>query len=183
MDFYGSREKFVSQLDTLFAQEERIDGENASPDISGLIGQYVHGNEPSHHIIYFYTMAGEPAKAADHVREVYEKMYFNNENGLAGNEDEGQMSAWYVLSSLGFYQVEPASTRFWFGAPNFTKMEVRVKGGVFSIIAEGLDETSKYIQSVELNGAPYNKGYIDFSDIEKGGTLKFTMGSAPAKWY
>ncbi|MBQ8069311.1 MAG: GH92 family glycosyl hydrolase [Bacteroidales bacterium] len=183
VDFYGSREKFVSQLDTLFAQEERIDGENASPDISGLIGQYVHGNEPSHHIIYFYTMAGEPAKAADHVREVYEKMYFNNENGLAGNEDEGQMSAWYVLSSLGFYQVEPASTRFWFGAPNFPKMDVKVKGGVFSIIAEGLDETSKYIQSVELNGAPYNKGYIEFSDIEKGGTLKFIMGSTPAKWY
>ena len=183
VDFYGSREKFVSQLDTLFAQEERIDGENASPDISGLIGQYVHGNEPSHHIIYFYTMAGEPAKAAEHVREVYDTMYFNNENGLAGNEDEGQMSAWYVLSSLGFYQVEPASTKFWFGAPNFPKMDVKVKGGVFSIVAEGLDDAHPYIQSVELDGKPYNKAYIEFSDIEKGGSLKFIMGSAPAKWY
>ena len=183
VEFYGSREKFVSQLDTLFAQEERIDGENASPDISGLIGQYVHGNEPSHHIIYFYSMAGEPAKTADHVREVYEKMYFNNENGLAGNEDAGQMSAWYVLSSMGFYQVEPASTEFWFGAPNFPQMDVTVKGGVFSITSEGLDAKNPYIQSVELNGQPYDKGYIDFKDIEKGGSLKFIMGSTPAKWY
>ena len=128
-------------------------------------------------------MAGEPAKTADHVREVYDKMYFNNENGLAGNEDEGQMSAWYVLSSMGFYQVEPASTEFWFGAPNFPQMDVKVKGGVFSITAEGLDAKNPYIQSVELNGEPYNKGYIDFKDIEKGGSLKFVMGSSSAKWY
>ena len=183
VEFYGSREKFVSQLDTLFAQKEEIEGENASPDISGLIGQYVHGNEPSHHIIYFYSMAGEPAKAADHVREVYDKMYFNNENGLAGNEDEGQMSAWYVLSSFGFYQVEPASTEFWFGAPNFPQMEINVSGGTFSITAEGLSDDNPYIQRIELNGMPYEKGYIDFKDISEGGSLKFIMGPEPAKWY
>ena len=183
VEFYGSREKFVSQLDTLFAQKEEIEGENASPDISGLIGQYVHGNEPSHHIIYFYSMAGEPAKAADHVREVYDKMYFNNENGLAGNEDEGQMSAWYVLSSFGFYQVEPASTEFWFGAPNFPQMEINVSGGTFSITAEGLSDDNPYIQRIELNGMPYEKGYIDFKDISEGGSLKFIMGPEPVKWY
>ena len=183
VEFYGSRERFVSQLDTLFAQKEEIEGENASPDISGLIGQYVHGNEPSHHIVYFYSMAGEPAKTADHVREVYEKMYFNNENGLAGNEDEGQMSAWYVLSSFGFYQVEPASTEFWFGAPNFPQMDIKVSGGTFSITAEGLSDDNPYIQKIELNGIPYEKGYIDFKDIFKGGSLKFIMGPDPVKWY
>jgi len=183
VDFYGSREAFVARLDTLFAQESRIDGENASPDISGLIGQYVHGNEPSHHIIYFYSMAGEPAKTADHVREVYDKMYFADENGLAGNEDEGQMSAWYVLSALGFYQVEPASTRFWFGAPLFEKVSLEVEGGLFEIVADNLSPENKYIQSIELNGLPYDKGYIEFSDITAGGLLSYTMGPEPAKWY
>ena len=178
--FYGSKEKLVERLDTLFAQPSRIDGENASADITGLIGQYVHGNEPSHHIIYFYTMAGAPAKAADKVREVYDTMYFNNENGLAGNEDEGQMSAWYVLSSMGFYQVEPASTRFWFGLPRFGKMEVKVPGGVFSIVRSG---DGKYIQNVTLNNQPYEKGYLDFADIVSGGNLVFNMGDTPAVWY
>ena len=180
VEFYGSKEMFVERLDTLFAQPTRIDGENASADISGLIGQYVHGNEPSHHIIYFYSMAGAPAKAADKVREVYQTMYFNNDNGLAGNEDEGQMSAWYVLSSMGFYQVEPASTQFWFGYPRFDKMEVKVAGGVLKISRKG---AGNYIQSVKLNGADYAKGYIDYADIAAGGTLEFTMGDNPTCWY
>ncbi|MDY6277924.1 MAG: GH92 family glycosyl hydrolase [Bacteroidales bacterium] len=180
VEFYGSKEKLVERLDTLFAQPSIIEGENASPDISGLIGQYVHGNEPSHHIIYFYSMAGAPAKAADRVREVYETMYFNNDNGLAGNEDEGQMSAWYVLSAMGFYQVEPASTQFWFGMPRFREMEVAVAGGTLSIKCTG---KGKYIQSVALNGAAYDKGYIDFADITAGGTLEFTLGDTPVCWY
>ena len=179
-DFYGGREQLVARLDTLFAQDSRIEGENASPDISGLIGQYVHGNEPSHHIIYFYSMAGEPAKTADRVREVYDTMYFADENGLAGNEDEGQMSAWYVLSSLGFYQVEPASTQFWFGLPRFKEADVKVAGGTFSIRCEG---EGRYIQDVTLNGAPYDKGYLEFADITAGGTLVYHMGDDPAVWY
>ena len=178
--FYGGKEQLVAQLDTLFAQDARIDGENASPDISGLIGQYVHGNEPSHHIIYFYTMAGAPAKAADRIREVYETMYFNNENGLAGNEDEGQMSAWYVLSSLGFYQVEPASTQFWFGLPRFREAAVKVAGGTFTVRTKG---EGPYIQGVTLNGSPYAKGYVEFADITAGGELTFTLGAEPALWY
>ena len=180
VEFYGGREQLVARLDTLFAQDSRIEGENASPDISGLIGQYVHGNEPSHHIIYFYTMAGAPAKAADRIREVYETMYFANDNGLAGNEDEGQMSAWYVLSSLGFYQVEPASTQFWFGLPRFREASVQVVGGTFQVRCKG---EGPYIQGVTLNGKPYAKGYLEFADITAGGTLVFQMGDAPAVWY
>ena len=180
VEFYGGREQLVARLDTLFAQDSRIEGENASPDISGLIGQYVHGNEPSHHIIYFYTMAGAPAKAADRIREVYETMYFANDNGLAGNEDEGQMSAWYVLSSLGFYQVEPASTQFWFGLPRFREASVQVAGGTFQVRCKG---EGPYIQGVTLNGKPYAKGYLEFADITAGGTLVFQMGDAPAVWY
>lgn len=183
VQFYGSKENLVSRLDTLFAQDSRIEGENASPDISGLIGQYVHGNEPSHHIIYFYTMAGAPAKAADKVWEVYDTMYFNNPNGLAGNEDEGQMSAWYVLSSLGFYQVEPGGTRYYFGSPRFDKATVAVSGGTLSIEAQGVSATNRYIQSIEFNGAPYAKSYLEFSDIAKGGKLVYHMGSEPKVWY
>lgn len=180
VEFYGSKENLVSQLDTLFTRPSVVEGENASPDISGLIGQYVHGNEPSHHIIYFYSMAGAPAKAADAVREVYETMYFNNDNGLAGNEDEGQMSAWYVLSSMGFYQVEPAGTQFWFGLPRFKEMSVKVAGGVLKISCKG---EGRYIQSVTLNGKPYDKGYLDYTNIAAGGTLVYTMGDNPTCWY
>ena len=181
--FYGSRENFVARLDTLFAQKTEIEGDNASPDIAGLIGQYAHGNEPSHHILYFYTMAGEPAKTADKVREVYETMYLNDPNGLSGNEDEGQMSSWYILSALGFYQVEPAVPRYWFGAPLFEKVTLRVPGGTLVIKAEGLSETNRYIQDVTLNGAAHKLGYISYEDICRGGTLTYRMGPEPAKWF
>lgn len=182
-EFFGSNEKLVERLDTLFTTSSRIDGDNVSPDISGLIGQYVHGNEPSHHIIYFYTMAGFPGKAAERVREVLKTMYSTSPDGLSGNEDEGQMSAWYILSSLGFYQVEPASTRFWFASPLLNSAEIKVKGEKFKIKALNNSDTNIYIQSIRLNGKNYNKPYIDFKDIEKGGELEFTMGSNPAKWY
>ena len=183
VDFYGSREKFTQRLDSLFAADSRIDGEDASPDISGLIGQYAHGNEPSHHVIYFYTMAGEPYKTADLARRIYSEFYKNADDGLCGNEDAGQMSAWYVLSSLGFYEVEPASTRYWFGAPAFEEVDLKVAGGTFRIKASGLSGTNRYIQSVTLNGKPLDRGYIEYSDITKGGELVFTMGSEPSVWY
>ena len=183
VDFYGSREKFVERLDSLFAADSRIDGEDASPDISGLIGQYAHGNEPSHHVIYFYTMAGEPYKTADLARRIYSEFYKNADDGLCGNEDAGQMSAWYVLSSLGFYEVEPASTRYWFGAPAFEEVDLKVAGGTFKIKASGLSGTNRYIQSVTLNGKPLDRGYIEYSDITKGGELVFTMAAEPSVWY
>ena len=183
VDFYGSREKFIERLDSLFAADSRIDGEDASPDISGLIGQYAHGNEPSHHVIYFYTMAGEPYKTADLARRIYSEFYKNADDGLCGNEDAGQMSAWYALSALGFYEIEPASTRFWFGAPAFEAVDLKVAGGTFKIKASGLSDANRYIQSVTLNGKPYDKAYIEYSDIVKGGELVFEMGAEPAVWY
>ena len=176
VDLFGSREATVAKLDGLFEAPDHVEGENASPDISGLIGQYAHGNEPGHHTIYLYAMLGEPDKAADRLRQVYKEMYFNDVEGLAGNEDVGQMSAWYVLSSFGFYQVEPACPRFWFGAPNFEKAVVKVAGGTFTITANGLSDENRYIRGVKLNGKPYDLPYIEYKDIVKGGTLEFTMG-------
>ena len=181
--FYGSREKFIERLDSLFSADSRIEGKDASPDISGLIGQYAHGNEPSHHVIYFYTMAGEPYKTADLARRIYSEFYRNADDGLCGNEDAGQMSAWYVLSSMGFYEAEPASTRYWFGAPAFEEMTMKVSGGTFRIKAEGLSGTNRYIRSVTLNGKPLASPFIEYSDIVKGGDLVFKMGVEPAVWY
>ena len=128
-------------------------------------------------------MLGEPAKAADRLRQVYREMYTDTPKGLAGNEDVGQMSAWYILSTLGFYQVEQAVPRYWFGAPLFEKAEVAVPGGTFTIIADGLSDEHPYIQNVKLNGQPYDKGYIEYKDIVAGGELRFEMGAEPACWY
>lgn len=183
VNIYGSKEKFIERLDSLFAAKSEIVGLDSSPDISGLIGQYAHGNEPSHHIIYFYTMAGQPWKAADLVSKVFKEFYFNDPNGLAGNEDEGQMSAWYVLSSMGFYQAEPANPRFWFGKPAFEQADIKVPGGTFSVTAEGLSPENIYIQSVTLNGEDYAKPYIEYQDIYRGGKLVFKMGSEKKCWY
>ena len=182
-DFYGSNLKMIDRLDTLFSTSSILEGENVSPDISGLIGQYVHGNEPSHHIIYFYTMAGAPWKAAEKVREVLKTMYSTKPDGLSGNEDEGQMSAWYILSALGFYQVEPASTRFWFGSPIFDSATIRTGKNKFIIKTIDNSPENIYISSVILNGKPYKKAYIDYNDIKKGGKLVFTMNNKPVKWY
>ena len=176
VELFGSREATVAKLDGLFEAPDHVEGENASPDISGLIGQYAHGNEPGHHTIYLYAMLGEPDKAADRLRQVYKEMYFNDVEGLAGNEDVGQMSAWYVLSSFGFYQVEPACPRFWFGAPNLEKAVLKVAGGTFTITADGLSDENRYIRGVKLNGKPYDLPYIEYKDIMKGGKLAFTMG-------
>jgi len=171
-ELYGSREAILEALDSLFTVSSQLDGA-APPDISGLIGQYAHGNEPSHHIIYLYSMLGAPEKAAARLHQVYNELYFNDPEGLSGNEDVGQMSAWYVLSAMGFYQVEPASTRFWFGLPRFPKMTVKVAGGTFTITAEGpLDGV---IDTVRLNGKTYDLPYIEYKDIVAGGTLAFSL--------
>ena len=182
VEFYGGREGFEAKLDSLFTAPSSLE-EGAAPDISGMIGQYVHGNEPSHHIIYLYTMQGFPWKTADRAREVMSTLYTADRAGLCGNEDVGQMSAWYVLSALGFYQLEPASTRFWFGSPIVNKAEVNVGGRTFTIIARNNSETNKYIQSVKLNGKPYSLPFIDYSDMKAGARLEFEMGAEPALWY
>ena len=188
VECFGSKEAFINKLDSLFIVPSVVEGLDASPDISGLIGQYAHGNEPSHHILYFYTMAGQPWKTADRVRQVLSIMYTSKPDGLCGNEDVGQMSAWYILSSLGFYQVEPGSGRYWFGSPLFDKVEIVTREapwGIvkFKITAKNNSSENRYIQRVTLNGKPYNKGYIDHEQIAWGGELVFHMGPKPAIWY
>ena len=183
IDCFGSKEAFFNKLDSLFTVDSRITGEDSSPDISGMIGQYAHGNEPSHHVLYLYTMAGQPWKAADKIRYVLDSLYHDEPDGLSGNEDVGQMSAWYVLSSLGFYQSEPAGGRYYFGTPLFDRADIKVEGGVFSVVAHGNSDAARYITGVKLNGAVYTKPYVDFSDIAAGGVLEFEMGEQPVLWY
>ena len=183
VDCFGSKHTFISKLDSLFKVSSVIEGAETSPDISGLIGQYAHGNEPSHHILYFYTMAGQPWKTADKVREVLSTLYTSGRDGLSGNEDVGQLSSWYIMSSLGFYQVEPGTDRYWFGSPLFDEVEVKVPGGTFRIIAEGNSADNRYIQSITLNGKAYTKGYIRHSDIAAGGELVLKMGAEKKIWY
>ena len=184
MNCFGSRDRMIEKLDSLFIVESDVDFAAGSPDISGLIGQYAHGNEPSHHIIYFYTMAGQPWKAADRLRETYKTMYLAAPDGLSGNEDVGQMSAWYILSTMGFYEVSPASGEYWFGSPLFDKVRINLPGGkTFTITAENNSDENRYIQSVQLNGKDYIQGYIKWEDIMNGGELVFKMGSEHKTWY
>ncbi len=181
VNLFGSNEKFVTKLDSLFVVEGSL-GDHASPDISGLIGQYAHGNEPSHHVLYMYPYIGQPWKSADKIREVLSVLYHDEPAGLSGNEDVGQMSAWYILSSLGFYQVEPAGGKYIFGSPIIDEAVIKVKDGkTFTVTATNNSVDNKYIQSVTLNGKAYDKYYINFKDIEAGGTLEFEMGPNPSE--
>lgn len=182
IELVGGEDAFIQGLDTLFVLDGDM-GEDASPDISGLIGQYVQGNEPSHHILYMYPFAGQQWKTAARVREVLTTLYFDAPAGLSGNEDCGQMSAWYMLSALGFYQVEPAGGRYIFGSPLVDKATLNVgNGNVFTIIAHNNSSENMYIQSVSLNGQPHTKSYIDFEDIQAGGELVFEMGNTPSSF-
>lgn len=182
VECFGSKEAFVNKLDSLFLANGDM-GEASSPDISGLIGQYAHGNEPSHHTVYLYTLVGQPWKTADRIKEILHTMYTDQPDGLSGNEDVGQMSAWYILSSFGFYQVEPAGGKFVFGYPNFDKVEITVPAGKFVIERENKGQQNNYIQGIVLNGTEYEKPWIEYADIMKGGELKFLMGDEPVVWY
>ena len=180
---FGSRARMLGKLDSLFTVSSVIEGAETSPDISGLIGQYAHGNEPSHHILYLYTMLGQPWKTAEKVREVLTTLYHDQPDGLSGNEDVGQMSAWYILSSLGMYEVEPAGGRYWFGSPLFDRAEIAVPGGTFTIVAENNSSENKYIRRVWLNGRPYTKPWIGHAEVMAGGELRFEMDDEPHVWY
>ncbi len=180
---FGSRARMLGKLDSLFTVSSVIEGAETSPDISGLIGQYAHGNEPSHHILYLYTMLGQPWKTAEKVREVLTTLYHDQPDGLSGNEDVGQMSAWYILSSLGMYEVEPAGGRYWFGSPLFDRAEIAVPGGTFTIVAENNSSENKYIRRVWLNGRPYTKPWIGHDEVIAGGELRFEMDDEPHVWY
>lgn len=179
---FGSDKAFMSKLDSLFFVEGWA-GDNASPDMSGLTGQYAHGNEPSHHVIYMYNYAGRPDKAAPMLRKMLNEMYLDQPDGLSGNEDVGQMSAWYILSSVGLYQVDPVGGRFVIGSPLFDKATVNVGGGkTFTVVAKNNSDKNIYVQSARLNGKTLKNSYVDFNDIRHGGTLELVMGPKPSKW-
>ncbi|POY35021.1 alpha-mannosidase [Solitalea longa] len=182
INLFGSKEAFVAKLDSLFTVSSEMTGANKSPDVSGFIGQYAHGNEPSHHIAYLYNYAGQPWKSQARVREILRTMYTAKPDGLSGNEDCGQMSAWYVLSSMGIYPVNPASGVYVFGSPILNSAKINLGNGrTFAINAVNNSKENIYIQSASLNGKPYNKTYITHSDMLKGGVLVFTMGKTPNK--
>ena len=181
-NLFGSEKAFIQKLDSLFIIEGDL-GEEASPDVSGLIGQYAHGNEPSHHIIYMYNYVGQPWKAAQLIRRVLREQYRNDLDGLSGNEDVGQMSAWYVLSSIGLYQEEPAGGKYIIGSPLFNEARLNVGDGkTFIVKAINNSDKNIYVQSARLNGKRYDKSYIDYRDIIAGGTLELVMGPKPSKW-
>ncbi|WP_165040508.1 GH92 family glycosyl hydrolase [Dysgonomonas sp. ZJ709] len=183
VDLFGSEDKFTQKLDSLFIVQGDL-GADASPDISGLIGQYAHGNEPSHQVLYMYPYVGQPWKTAEKVREVLTTLYHDAPAGLCGNEDVGQMSAWYVLSALGFYQVAPAGGVFVFGSPIVNDAIINVGNGkTFNIKANNNSKDNIYIQSITLNGKDYTKSYIEFKDIVSGGDLVFEMGNTPSKTF
>ena len=175
---FGSREACIARLDSLFLAPSTIDGD-PSPDISGLIGQFAHGNEPSHHILYLYAVLGEPHKTAERVRQVMNELYHDAPDGLSGNEDMGQMSAWYILSAVGLYEVEPASGRYWFGSPIVDRAELTVESGTFTIETINNSETNIYIKNIKLNGEPYTLPYISHADIARGGKLTIEMCAQP----
>ena len=179
IELLGGDEPFCDKLDKLFSVES-VKSEAASADISGLIGQYAHGNEPGHHTTYLYAFAGQQWKTARLVREILTTLYSDQPDGLSGNEDCGQMSAWYVFSALGIYPVNPAAGVYVFGSPLVNKATINLPDGrTFAITAENNGPENCYIQSVELNGQPYSKSYITHPDIVAGGTLRFVMGPTP----
>lgn len=181
IELFGSDSAFVNKLDSLFIVEGDM-GEKASPDISGLIGQYAQGNEPGHHIPYLYAFAGKQWKTAEKIRYITTTMFHDKPDGLCGNEDCGQMSAWYILSSIGFYQVNPAGGAFVFGSPLFDEVTLNLPAGKQFVIKSILNSPENmFIQSVKLNGKSIKRSYITYKEIMNGGTLEFAMGDKPNK--
>jgi predicted alpha-1,2-mannosidase len=176
----GGKKAFSAKLDSLFSMETKVFGKGSTLDVTGLIGQYAHGNEPVHHVAYLYTLSGNPAKTQQMVRQIADQFYLNKPEGLSGNDDCGQMSAWYVFSAMGFYPVNPADGRYIFGAPLLNSISVTLADNKsFVIEAKGLSARNKYVQSISLNGKLYTESYITHEDIIKGGKLVFIMGDKP----
>ncbi|UZH56685.1 GH92 family glycosyl hydrolase [Salinimicrobium tongyeongense] len=182
IELHGGAENFSSKLEQLFTEDSEIKGENASADISGLIGQYAHGNEPSHHIAYLFNKAGKPWLTQFWVREILSTQYSTQPDGLSGNEDAGQMSAWYVFSSMGLYPFNPAAAEYEIGSPVFEQSVIQLKdGNTFTIKAENVSNENRYIQSATLNGKHFDRTTISHSEITNGGELIFKMGKEPNK--
>ncbi|TCK67605.1 putative alpha-1,2-mannosidase [Winogradskyella wandonensis] len=182
INLLGGKEQLEAKLDDLFSAQTEITGRDQS-DITGLIGQYAHGNEPSHHMAYLYNFVNKPHKTQEKVHQILTELYNNDPDGVSGNEDCGQMSAWYVLSSMGFYSVTPGSNEYVIGTPLFDKATINLENGrQFNIIANNLSDTNIYIESVSLNGKALDKTFIKHSDVVEGGTLEFNMTSSPTDW-
>lgn len=179
---HGGNETFTKRLEQLFTESSEITGDNISADITGLIGQYAHGNEPSHHIAYMFNHANQPWRTQYWARHIMDTQYNTTPNGLSGNEDCGQMSAWYVLSSVGLYPMNPASGDYEIGTPIFEKSTINLPNGkTFIIKAENVSDKNFYIQSATLNGKVFNTTNISHEEILNGGTLHFVMGPKPNK--
>lgn len=183
MELMGGRERFVRRLDSLFTADPRLEGDQVSADISGLIGQYAHGNEPSHHITHLYNYAGVPWRTQELVDQVLRTLYSDAPDGLSGNEDCGQMSAWYVMNAMGFYQVCPGRPVYSIGRPLFDEVTLRLEGGkTFVIRAKNNSEKNKYIRSATLNGRPLEGPFFTHEELMAGGVLEFVMSDRPEKW-
>lgn len=173
----GGADRFEQHVDNLFTASEETSGRDQA-DITGLIGQYAHGNEPSHHMAYLYNYIGKPWKTQERVRQIMDELYSTQPDGLSGNEDCGQMSSWYVLSAMGFYSVTPGLPYYTIGTPIFDKVTLHLENGkTFEIIANKTADDDHYIQSALLNGAPYTQSYLNHEAIMEGGTLTFEMGN------
>ena len=183
VNLMGGEDAFVEKLDSLFTVESSLEGETTSADISGLIGQYAHGNEPSHHVIHLYNYVNRPWRTQELVDSVYKSQYANSVDGLSGNEDCGQMSAWYILNSMGFYQVCPGKPVYSIGRPAFDKAVINLPGEkTFSIVVKNNAKTHKYIESVLLNGKPLDTPFFNHQDITAGGVMEIKMTDRPTKW-
>ena len=181
IELHGGNENFSKKLDQMFEAESKTSG-NQQVDITGLIGQYAHGNEPSHHAAYLYNYSAQPWKTQAMARKIMSELYTSKPDGLCGNEDCGQMSAWYVFSAMGFYPVNPANGVYDLGSPIFDKATIQLENGYnFEIIAHNNSEKNIYLKEVKLNGKKYTKSYILHQDIMKGGKLEFFMDSEPEK--
>lgn len=180
----GGKDRFTEKLDSMFTY---IPAGNVDLPLfsTGMIGQYAHGNEPSHHVIYLYNKVRQPWKTQKYAAQVMHDLYFNAPAGLCGNEDCGQMSAWYVFSAMGFYPVNPVSGQYEIGTPLFPEMRMNLNNGkTFTILAPAVSRDNIYIQSVKVNGQPYDKSYITHEQIMNGATVEFEMGPEPGKiWY
>ena len=182
MELLGGKDSLDLQLDTLFTAKAKTSGRDQA-DITGLIGQYAHGNEPSHHMAYLYNFVNKPYKTQEKVHQILTTLYKNEPDGISGNEDCGQMSAWYVFSSMGFYPVTPGSNQYIIGSPLFDKTTINLENGEkFHIKAYDLSDENKYIASAKLNGRTLDQTFISHDDIIEGGTLELWMTNEPSEW-
>lgn len=182
-ELMGGEKAFTEKLDSLFTVSSELTGELISADITGLIGQYAHGNEPSHHIVHLYNYANQPWKTQDLVGRIFKEQYRNDYDGLSGNEDCGQMSAWLIMNAMGIYQVAPGNPVYSIGRPLFTEMTVNIPGGrPLHITAPKLSDKNRYVKSVSLNGKKITEPFISHKDFTAGGELRFEMTDKPTRW-